>query len=177
MLDRLSLHSTPVSQNPTRFSRGSASNRCREYVTAKRQPIPMPSPFISPNDILEAARQIRPELPELLPAESVARFDRQLADYLAQAHSGEAVHEQVLELLQSDPETEDWLLETFGPRRVAKGETMRGGYQGLPGSISAIGAQKYVCPEGNDYTRFLRSAGDVPRCKTHGCLLVPASEV
>lgn len=136
----------------------------------------MSSLSIPPDSILDAARQIRPELPELLPTEAAAAFDRQLADYLARANAGDAVHEQILELLQSDPETEDWLLETFAPRRVAKGETMRGGYQGLPGSIGAIGAQKYVCPEGNDYTRFLRSAGDIPTCPTHGCLLVPTSD-
>ncbi|MGF1515316.1 MAG: hypothetical protein ACFB5Z_16670 [Elainellaceae cyanobacterium] len=135
----------------------------------------MSPPAIPPSDILDAARQIRPELPELLPAEAAAEFDRQLADYLAQAHSGESVHGQVLALLQSDPETEDWFLETFAPRRVAKGAT-RGGYQGLPGSAGLIGAQKYVCPQGNDYSRFLRAAGDVPTCPTHGCPLVPAGD-
>ncbi|MEO0409111.1 MAG: hypothetical protein AAF289_17345 [Cyanobacteria bacterium P01_A01_bin.135] len=133
------------------------------------------SSAIPPDRILDAARQIRGELPDLLPPETAADFDRQLADYLARANAGEAVHTEILALLESDPETEDWLLESFAPRRVPKGGATRGGsYQGLPGSVSPIGAEKYVCPQGNDYTRFLRSAGNVPVCPTHGCPLVPA---
>ncbi|MGB3613348.1 MAG: hypothetical protein WBA10_06085 [Elainellaceae cyanobacterium] len=135
----------------------------------------MRSPSIPPDDVLDAARQIRGELPDLLPAEAAAAFDRQLADYLAQANAGESVHDNILALLQSDSETEDWLLETTAPQRVPKGGATRG-YQGLPGSIGAIGAQKYICPQGNDYTRFLRSAGDSPTCPTHGCALVPVSD-
>ena len=137
----------------------------------------MRSPDISPENILDAARQIRPELPDLLSPQAALAFDQRLADYLSRANAGEAVHSDILALLQSDPETEDWLLEIFGPRRVPKGGTTRGGsYQGLPGSVSAIGAQKYICPQGNDYTRFLRSAGSVPSCPTHGCPLVPAGQ-
>jgi len=136
----------------------------------------MRSPSIPPDDILDAARQIRSELPELLSAETAAAVDRQLADCLARANGGEPVHGEILALLQSDPETEDWLLETTAPQRIPKGGATRSGYQGLPGSIGAIGAQKYICPQGNDYTRFLRSAGNVPTCPTHGCALVPVSE-
>lgn len=136
----------------------------------------MRSPAIPPDNILDAARQIRGELPELLPAEAAYQFDQQLADYLARANAGEAVHQEILALLESDPDTEDWLLESFAPRRTPKGEATRGGYQGLPGSIGPIGAQKYVCPEGNDYTRFLRSAGNIPVCPTHHCALVATND-
>ncbi|MGF1537173.1 MAG: hypothetical protein ACFB4J_11915 [Elainellaceae cyanobacterium] len=126
---------------------------------------------IPPDKVVDAARRIRPELADLLPTDAAAAFDQQLAGYLARANAGEAVHEMILELLRSDPETEDWLLEIFSPTRSAKG-----GYQALPGGNSAIGALEYICPQGNDYTYFLRSVGSaIPLCPTHGCSLVPAS--
>ena len=58
-------------------------------------------------DVLEAARVIRPYLPNLLGAEAET-VERALAELLARAESGEAVDNQILELLAEYDATREW---------------------------------------------------------------------
>lgn len=117
--------------------------------------------------ILEGARSIRPFLPELL-GDDAGPVDHQVAKLLAQAKAGQETHEQILELLKSYPETRTWMAEFLGETRSVKG------FEELPGQGQAISASKYRCPE-DDYTWFRRVVGEtVPKCPTHGVLLIPA---
>ncbi len=122
------------------------------------------SPFDAQN-ILESARQIRPELSMLLPPGQAQSMDQQLAHLLARAKSGEAVDTAILDLLKANPQTYDWLVEFLSPGRLSKGP----GLLGRPGNVSV---PRYVCPEG-DYVWFRRTSGQpVPRCPSHGELVL-----
>lgn len=120
----------------------------------------MPTPQFDPEALLECARSIRPFLPELFGAEAET-VDRQFADLLAQAKVGELVDTKILELLKSHPKTRNWAAEFLAPKQVPKG------FERLPGSSSAVSAQKYVCPQG-DYVWYQRSVGvPIPTCPSH----------
>lgn len=115
-------------------------------------------------DVLEGARSIRPFLPELIGTEA-DQVDQQLVELLGKAKSGQAVDQQVLEILKSRPKTRNWIAEFLSSEQVSKG------YQGLPGKAGAVSMPKYACPEG-DYIWYQRSAGlQVPSCPTHQCEL------
>jgi hypothetical protein len=123
-----------------------------------------------PEDVLDGARSIRPFLQELLGDDAV-QVDGQLAELLAQAKAGQQVHEQILELLKSYPDTYNWIAEFLSEKQVSKG------FEKLAGQSQAISAQKYICPEGDDYTWYRRVIGTtIPICPTHGVLLIVADQ-
>jgi len=122
----------------------------------------------SPDEILEAARTIRPVLDELILDDAPAVDDR-LADLLARATAGEQVADAVVVVLAERPQTDDWL------RRYLAGgdeEATTKGYSGLPGPVAPVGAQRYECPQG-DVVWYRRYVGQqIPTCRTHQILLV-----
>lgn len=123
------------------------------------------STLLQSDKILEGAREIRAYLPELLGDQAPA-VDRDLAALLAQAQRGETVDDLLLRLLKDHEATYLWMGEYLSTRRVAKG------FESLPGRSGAIAAAKYICPEG-DYVWYQRSTGQtIPRCPTHGELIV-----
>jgi hypothetical protein len=63
----------------------------------------------STEDILEAARSIRPHLSELLDAELAITIDQKLTELLAQAEAGQPVENLILELLAAHDSTRNWL--------------------------------------------------------------------
>jgi hypothetical protein len=63
----------------------------------------------SSEDVIAAARSIRPLLRELLGEELAMEIDRKLADLLAQADHGESVDKPILSLLASYDSTRKWL--------------------------------------------------------------------
>lgn len=121
-----------------------------------------------PEDILEGSRSIRPLLPEILGDDAV-QVDRQLSELLAQAKAGEPVHEPILAMLKSYPDTRNWIAEFLSKKQVSKG------FEELPGKSQPISASKYRCPEGDDYTWYRRVVGaKIPNCPTHNVPLIPA---
>lgn len=120
----------------------------------------MPTSQFDPEEMLECARSIRPFLPELLASEA-EQFDLQLAEFLAQAKTGQQVDAQILALLKSHPKTKQWSAEFLSPKQVPKG------FDRLPGNMGSVSAQKYVCPQG-DYVWYRRSVGiPIPVCPSH----------
>lgn len=118
-----------------------------------------------PEDVLECARSIRPELEEL-PVLEAERVDRQLADLLAQANTGQQVDAQILNLLKQDEETYYWMAEFLSEPPESRG------FQRLPGGGAVGQAHKYVCPLGNDYTWYRRGGEPIRTCPTHHVELV-----
>jgi hypothetical protein len=137
----------------------------------------MSTPQFNPEDVLESARSLRPELPELLDSEADS-FDQQLADLLAQANAGQAVEQPVLDLLNSHDKTRKWVGK-FLNKSLPPSSPLPPGmpeFQPLPGYSPAQSTIKYVCPIGNDFTRRLRSGEPVPVCRTHQVALVPVEQ-
>ena len=126
-----------------------------------------------PEDVLECARSIRPELEEL-PVLEAERVDRQLADLLAQANKGQQVDAQILNLLKQDEETYYWMAEFLSEPPESRGFQRLPGmaYQPPPGDRAVGQAHKYVCPLGNDYTWYRRGGEPIRTCPTHHVELV-----
>jgi hypothetical protein len=120
-------------------------------------------------DLLDAARSIRPFLGELLGPES-RDVDDELAEYLARAQQGEKVDNLILELLRKHTQTRVWaeeFLQTKCPPDLVRT------YEQPPGSSEPVLADKYRCPEG-DYIWHRRNVAiPVPQCPTHRVALQP----
>lgn len=124
-----------------------------------------------PQEILEAARSIRPYLSELLNSQEAQTFDLKLAQLLAQSpQNPKDVSKYILKKLASDPKTQKWIkdfLKTKLPPEIKKS------YQPplSPKPLSISGVVKYACPFG-DYIWYQRQVGEpIPNCPTHEVLL------
>jgi hypothetical protein len=126
----------------------------------------------TPEDVLEAARVIQLYLPDLLEAKAEA-VDRALGDLLTRAESGEAVDNQILELLAERDPTREWtrqfLIDKMPP------PVMRS-YDPLAGSVSVIDANTFVCEvPGCPRVWYRPKAGiEAPLCQEHKVPLVLA---
>ncbi|MBM3727972.1 MAG: hypothetical protein FJW40_21425 [Acidobacteria bacterium] len=120
----------------------------------------------SSDDILEAARTIRPYLPSLIGPPAAAVLDAKLASLLADARQGRKVDNLILDALQA-PEAREWTRQFL---RAGALETLRA-YQPVAGPGRPVAAEKYCCPQG-DYVWYRRQVGEtVPKCPTHQCEL------
>jgi hypothetical protein len=136
--------------------------------------------------VLDAARAIRGDLPDLLGSTGErsslgARLDAELAALLAAADLGADVTGEILDRLNGLPVTQAWTLAFLsygvppdlavsGRDASAAGLPLGGG--GPPGSGERVRATKYRCPVGGDTVWFRRSVGQqVPTCRTHGRVL------
>jgi hypothetical protein len=129
------------------------------------------------DEILEAARLIRPHLPELL-GNKAPVLDAQLAELLARAESGEDVISSIFSALNRYPTTREWFANRVHPQsRASKpepkpdyGDHSAGNedYGSLPGHMEPVNASKYMCPEGDFAWYCLSVAEEVPTCPIHG---------
>jgi hypothetical protein len=102
-------------------------------------------------------------LPDLL-GPGCAALDAQLAQHLADSHSGKKTDNLILDLLTRDERTLAWTKEFL---RVGHAADFRRAYDPLPGVGRPLRAMKYQCPQ-NDYVWYTRSAASpVPECPTH----------
>jgi len=126
----------------------------------------------TPEDVLEAARVIRPYLPDLLGAEAEP-VDRALSELLRSGESGDAVDHQILELLAERDATREWtrkLLADKMPPPVMKS------FDPLAGSPSRIDANTFVCEVPGCPRVWYRPRAGIapPLCPEHQIPLVPA---
>lgn len=122
-------------------------------------------------DILEAARSIRPFLSELLPEAEVKVIDQQLSDLLAQANTRQPINNLILEVLTTHDTTREWLSKFLEDKQQP--EHLRTVFS-LPGNPSMVNADKFVCPQG-DYIWYRPRVGiEPPHCPTHKQPLNPA---
>lgn len=129
-------------------------------------------------EVLEAARVVRPYLPALV-GSNADRTDRRIAELLAAAGRGEEVTTELWSALTGTPAITAFVVEVLGDAphfrppewqpRHPRGE----GLELLPGAAGPVAhAGKYVCPRG-DYVWYRAGIGTaVPPCPTHGPVLV-----
>jgi hypothetical protein len=123
--------------------------------------------MISIDELIEAARTIRPVLPTLLDAETAQHVDQQLAELLNQPQvNNRDTARQILSLLQSYDTTETWLVNFSNTGLEQKTISLGGD----PASSFAI---QYICPVGNDFKVYQEVNEDIPLCPTHLVPLVP----
>jgi hypothetical protein len=65
--------------------------------------------MLTPEQILKIAQDLQPHIPELLPADRAAEVDRQLTKLITQYNAGEDVAEDVLDLLDEQPELSQYI--------------------------------------------------------------------
>ncbi|GAA3796991.1 hypothetical protein GCM10023083_35390 [Streptomyces phyllanthi] len=139
---------------------------------------PPPPDDPNPAGILDAARAIRPYLPNLLAFSpgSAARLDDELAQLLEKSAEPDTA-DRLRRVLESNPVTEVWVSQFLEfdvpPDFIAPGT--RGSATSGPAGDGEIvrPGPKFVCPVGGDVVWWRRHVGqDIPRCTTHGVTLV-----
>ena len=130
----------------------------------------------SPEQILEAARSIRPYLAQLLNSEEAPKMDEQLAELLTQVpQESTSVSQQIIKLLSSQETTREWVKKFLEDKLIPEIEKA---YQPAlnPQPFSPIsGLVKYACPHG-DCDWYQRQVGEpIPTCPTHKVTLEKVS--
>jgi hypothetical protein len=128
--------------------------------------------------VLEAARAVRPYLPELVGPDA-GRADRRIADLLAAAGLGEDVAAELWSVLTGTEAIAAFVVEVlddapyYRPPEWQPSNPRGGGLEHLPGPAGPVQhAGKYACPQG-DYVWYRAAVGTpVPQCPTHGSILV-----
>lgn len=118
--------------------------------------------------MLDAARAIRPHLPDLV-GDEAEELDGQLQRLLARSETGETVKIDILRVLSQQPATRRWANDLLKvPQRDRS-------YEGPPGKVQKISVPKYICPKGDGTPWYRFSIGDqVPLCPNHHIALIEA---
>jgi hypothetical protein len=140
--------------------------------------------LVEEQDVLEAARALRPRLPELV-GEDAARVDAELERLLALADTGQPVKLELLSLFAERDPTRRWAHERLEPSSRLRGLDPPGGssYARLPGdpqlsaqplAAPALPARpRYACPTcGWGPWRRFSAADQIPNCPDDGARLV-----
>jgi hypothetical protein len=125
--------------------------------------------------LLEAARVIRPYLPDLVGPEA-KRLDGQISELLARADTDDTVTTSLRSLLDQHEATRDFLAEVLAdaPRYLPPDLRPDGvrsrdpGLQPLPGPVGPVYADLYSCPYGDFEFYQLALDDPIPPCPTHG---------
>ncbi|MFE4108544.1 hypothetical protein [Almyronema epifaneia] len=124
-------------------------------------------------DILDAARSIRPYLSELLTPNPTAaeQLDQKLAELLDQASQNPSATILIQKQLRENAATREWVRQFLEDKQLPDENRS---FQPLPGYPSIVKAAKFVCPQG-DYTWYRPRVGiEPPPCPTHNLPLDPA---
>jgi hypothetical protein len=119
-------------------------------------------------EVLNAARAIRPHLPDLVGDDAV-EVDGQLQHLLARSEAGETVKIAILRVLSQRNATRQWANDLLKvPQRDRS-------YEGLPGKVQMVSVPRYICPKGDGTPWYRFSVGDqVPLCPNHRIPLIEA---
>lgn len=141
----------------------------------------------SADDVIQAAREIKGQLPLLLGEIKAQSVAFQLADLLAKADSGQAVDDQILELLTDESVTRRWLdarLNRPDDASVDVETEATRGFQSFPGMQPPPGQQtflnsayRYHCPVSGCKFFWDRIDSTEPMrpCPIHDCELVTSN--
>jgi hypothetical protein len=130
--------------------------------------------------VLQAARMIRPYLPELLEVSAANEIAQHLDPILRQTSHSEADAQAVLAILESTDITQEWLRlsleEHRSPDDILK---ILWTYQPLPGKSGAIASPRYRCPVSSCHQHWYRRhlEDTIPNCPIHGVQMVRDSKV
>ena len=126
--------------------------------------------------VLDAARAVRPYLPELVGAECAADIDARVAGLIDRASAGVDPTVDLLAALEADDRVRDWvagyLWHGMPPDLAVDIERNLARPPGAGQPLDAA-PERFECPIGHDYTRFRRlAAQDMGSCPTHDAALV-----
>jgi len=130
---------------------------------------------VSDEQILEAARAVRPYLAELVGPDA-DRVDGELAVLLARSRDGRdgEVEGLILDCLMRNPATHDWAASFLIAQQPPDAGAGQRGYGSLGGEGEVVAALRFACPVGGDTVWYRRSVGqEPPICGTHRLALQP----
>jgi hypothetical protein len=139
------------------------------------RPLDVEEDQVSDEQVLEAARAIRPYLAELVGPDA-DRLDGELAALLARSRDGGDAEVQglILDCLMRNPATHDWAASFLIDQRPADADAWQRGYGSLGGEGEVVAALRFACPVGGDTVWYRRSVGQKPPiCATHRLALQP----
>jgi hypothetical protein len=117
-----------------------------------------------PEDILKAARSIRPYLVDLLDPTTAAQLDQHLAELLAQAEHNPSTAIQIQQQLREHATTRDWAKKFLEDKQFAD---VHRTYDRFVGDPSSVHAATFKCPQCNHTWARQRVGIEPPPCPTH----------
>jgi|GEM_PF-2003830 len=109
--------------------------------------------MFTPDQILEIAQSLQLRLHDLLPVDRASVIDKQLTELIARLNTGEDVSQEILDLLDEQPELQPHL--TIGTSKQ---------FNPLAGIGKPIAYPRFKCPD-CDYTwSQLESSDAIPPC-------------
>ena len=129
--------------------------------------------------LLAAAREIRPDIPELLDALLAKKVDEQLESLLSKSASEQDVDKKILQLLSDYEATREWIRlyveENYAADAILK--EMRT-YYPLPGTVHSVESPRYLCPVASCHQRWYRIDREqaIPNCPIHDTQFVRDSK-
>jgi hypothetical protein len=134
----------------------------------------------SPSDVLQAAREIRPYLRELLPQPQADDANQRLELILQTATDELSRSQEALALLSTIDVTQEWLRLYLDEHHSAEEIlSIIRTYHPLPGKSGAIISPRYCCPVASCHQTWYRRDADavIPDCPIHGVKLVRESKL
>ncbi|MGD1940428.1 MAG: hypothetical protein ACFB0G_03890 [Leptolyngbyaceae cyanobacterium] len=133
----------------------------------------------SPSDVLQAAQEIRPYLPDLLTHPDAGIMAQRLDLSLNTAADLEAQSTSILNVLSSAEPTREWArlyLEEHQPAAAILPIIRT--YQPLPGKAGVVASPRYQCPVASCHQVWYRrqAADTIPNCPIHGVQMVRESK-
>lgn len=123
----------------------------------------------------DLAIAIRPQLTQLLGAQTGQQMADRLDLLMARSSAGEDVNREILTLLTDTKATQQWVTRRLS--RTSKSPQEHSGQRlgrgSVPGQISAISAPEYKCPMCSYTWRRSRVGETPPPCKNHDIPLTP----
>lgn len=133
----------------------------------------------APSEVLQAAREIRPYLQNLLSPAEMNAVDQQLDQLLAQATDNEQQSREILDFLSRGELTREWMRLYLEERQpAAKILDIIRTYRPLPGKSGAIASPRYRCPVASCHQVWYRRQveASIPDCPIHGIQMVRESK-
>ena len=109
--------------------------------------------MFTPDQILEIAQSLQPRLHDLLPIDRASAIDEQLTELIARFNTGEDVSQEILDLLDEQPELQPHL--SIGTSKQ---------YNPLAGSGKPIAYPRFKCPDCNYTWSQLEASDAIPPC-------------
>ena len=127
-------------------------------------------------DVLEAARAIRPFLAQLVGDVAAPEVDSYLADRLGAAAAGQRVSDEILGSLRAASATRRWWLDFLAtglpPEVTRYHDPTRSA--SIPGRGEIVSPLRYQCPQGDYVWYRIGVTQGVPVCPTHDVRLEAA---
>lgn len=119
--------------------------------------------MLTSEQVIEIAKTLQPRLPELLPTDRANMVQQKLIDLMTQFNQGEDTSQEILDLLDKQPELEAEITIVSETVKSQSSKT----FSLLPGTGNPIEYPRYKCPDCGKIWSQIESSDSVPPCPTN----------